>query len=133
MAKNENKAEFRPISEAPEGWVGISEATNALGVKHAQYTRRLVLEGRLDTPDPCERFQGKGYSKWLISPASIAAYKAKAGQRSGLRRYTLRAEADQEQTIRDALNKALGQENFTLEFSYQPKAEAEAEAEEAAE
>jgi len=128
------KQEFTPIEKAPEGWMGIAEATKVLEVKHAQYTRRLLLEGKLDAaegeegPNP-ERFQGKGYTKWLIPPEAIARYRARAATRSGLRRYTLRAEKEAEKAIRAALD-ASGVE-YTLEFSYQPKKEEE-EAEETA-
>jgi hypothetical protein len=122
-----SEAKFRPIAEAPEGWQGINEATKTLGFKHSQYTRRLILEGKLDDPEPAERFQGKGYTKWMVSPKSLASYLEKVGVRGGSRRFTLKTDLENEEKVRAALD-ASGVE-YTLELSYKGKAKESAEAE----
>ena len=98
-------------------FVGITGATKLLGFAHAQYTRRLVIEGKLEAI----KVQLPHYSKWFISRAGIKGYLSGARRTTSHRRYILKMDLDQEQKVRDAL-KAAGVE-FDLELAYKGKDE----------
>jgi len=96
-------------------FAGIKDSRPLLGVAHDLYVRQLLHAGRIEGV----KVQLKGYTKWFIDPVSIEYYTANKARRSGLRRYLLRANSTDEETIRHALN-MLGIE-YTLEISYKKK------------
>jgi len=98
---------------------GIREATEYLGFKHSQYTRRLVVEGRLDKPVPAEKRNLGHYSKWFIAKESLDYYLSKNRVRGGLRRFILRVDLENIEAIEEALRKT-GIE-YTLELAYKGK------------
>ena len=100
-------------------YLSIIEATKYLRIKHDQYTRRLLHEGKFDTPLVAEKRDMGHYSKWFIAKVSLDYYQEHKRIRSGQRRFLLRADLDQESKIRKALDKL--QIDYTLELSYQKK------------
>lgn len=95
-------------------YVGISRATELLGFKYSQYTRRLVLEGKLTAI----KVKYDHYNKWMISLDSIDEYMANSRRTNQLRRYIFKIDQDQEDAVRTALNE-LGIQ-YELELSYKP-------------
>ena len=102
--------------EVDANYVSINDATKLLTFKHAQYTRRLVLEGKLNAI----KVQYAHYAKWEILVESINVYNSRTRRSSsGKRRYILRTSVENEKKIREALT-AL-EIPFELELSYQKK------------
>jgi len=101
------------MSERKE--VDLKEATVLLGFKYEQYTRRLVLEDKLEA----RKVAFRGYSKWMVSIDSIDEYNEKIRVRHDNRRYVLRVNPKHEEAIREALD-VLDIE-YTLEFAYTKK------------
>ena len=96
-------------------FVSINEATQLLNFKHAQYTRRLLLEGKLEGV----KLAHKGYAKWYITLDSIEFYNAHTSRDTSMRRYILRIDASNENAVLVALG-ALNIE-FKLELAYKSK------------
>lgn len=109
------------IVQEDVAYLDIPEATRLLGVRYPQYTRRLLLAGRLDIPHPAVSVPVAGFSKWYISVESVQHYLQNRGSygRGGTRRYILHAERRDEPSIRRALDD-LGVK-YTLEFAYKSK------------
>ena len=133
---SKDKTEYQPVPEstvaaviakdsrkpkAPEGFVDIKEATELLGFKHTQYTRRLLAEGDPETGTGLwgKKVQYKGFSKWWIDLKSIEAYQETHRREMMGRRFVLNTALENEERIRAALD-ALDIE-FKLELSYKSK------------
>ena len=102
--------------EVDTNYVSINDATKLLNFKYAQYTRRLVLEGKLNAI----KVQHPHYAKWYILVKSINEYTTnKRRNVNGSRRFILRTKIENESLVRAAL-KALKIE-FEFELSYQKK------------
>jgi hypothetical protein len=99
-------------SDLKKGFVGITEATKLLGIAHAQYVRRLVVGGRLDSL----KVQLDSTAKWFISRESIADYMKVNRRTSTDRRYILRTAIENEDAIRKALDGA--GVTYQLELNY---------------
>jgi hypothetical protein len=109
---------FTSMTEADlKAYVSINVATTMLGLAYAQYVRRLVLEGKL----VAVKIQEQNYQKWYVSRVSIEKYLTGNRRTSGLRRYILKVDEENETKVREALT-ALGVE-FTLELNYTRKTE----------
>lgn len=105
-----------------EPFLGIREATSILGVKYPQYTRRLLLEGKLDSPIPSIKVAYKGFSKHYISLKSLRFYLSnKRRTREGGRRFLLYISLEDKAKVVEAL-KASGV-SFKLELAYKAKGE----------
>lgn len=93
-------------------FVPIKEAVAVLGCSHPLYISQLLKAGKIEGI----KLQLPGKAKWFVSVASIEYYNANKNTRSGMRRYMLRAAADD----KDAIEKALKDAGitFTLEFNY---------------
>ena len=87
-----------------------------MGLKHEQYTRRLVLEDKLEG---CEKRDMGHYFKWFIPVASIEAYKARTATRAGTRRFILKMAPELESKVREALDQL--DIDYSLELAYQGK------------
>ena len=99
-------------SDLKKGFVGITQATKLLGIAHAQYVRRLVVGGRLDSL----KVQLDSTAKWFISRESIAEYMKTNRRTSTDRRYILRTAIENEGAIRKALDAA--GVTYQLELNY---------------
>ena len=117
MAKSKVKVSRKP--EGPEGFVSIKEATVLLGFKYDQYTRRLLLEDKLEGL----KKQYKGFSKWWISLSSIETYKSTSRRVEAGRRFILKIDLDKEDAVRAAIAQICGADGFSLSLSYKPKTE----------
>jgi hypothetical protein len=100
--------------EQLQNYVGISRATQLLEFKYSQYTRRLVLEGKLEAV----KVKYGHYNKWMISLDAIDEYMSAHRRTNQLRRYIFKIDQDNEEAVREALDE-LGIE-FELELSYKP-------------
>ena len=109
----DDEREFIDPSEVDENFVGINDATRLLNFRHAQYTRRLVLQGKLGAL----KLQYPHYTKWMIDLRSIAAYEVSTRRTSNLRRYIVRFDRSNEAKVREALESL--DIAFELELSYQ--------------
>lgn len=103
--------------ELAKSYVDLKSATQELNFKFDMYTRRLLLEGKLIGV----KIQRKGFSKWYVERASIEAYASKA--RSGMRRYILRIDSENEEQVREALSKL--KIEYQLELNYKGKSNSE--------
>lgn len=110
-------------------FLSIKEATRFLGFKHQQYTRRLLLEGKLDGkvetvkgeevyPLKAIRVKEKNFSKWYIAIPALVAYQAARQVRSAGRRYILRIDTSDLEKVNALLTK--GKISYTLEPAYKP-------------
>jgi len=102
-------------SDIDANYLSINDATKALNFRHAQYTRRLVHEGKL----VALKVQYEHYPKWMISIGSILEYNSNTRRSNGLRRFILKFDLQNEEKVRAALE-AL-EIPFDLELSYQKK------------
>lgn len=93
-------------------YVGLSKATKLLGFKYSQYTRRLVLEGKLGAIKVKEAH----YEKWYVALSSIDDYMEDTRRVNQLRRYIFKIDLENESKVREALDE-LGIE-YDLELSY---------------
>lgn len=121
-------------------YLSIKEATRFLGFKHQQYTRRLLLEGKLDGqveqvegkedtyPQKAIRVKEKSFSKWYIAIPALVAYQAARQVRSAGRRYILRIDSADLDKVNSLLTK--GKVEYTLEPAYKPGKGKKAKAEE---
>lgn len=109
--------------EAPEGYVDIPKATEMLGFKHQQYTRRLLLEGNPEEGTGLwgRKAQYKGFSKWWIALDSIKQYLEAHRREAKGRRFILNTALENEKAIRAAID-ALKVE-YTLALAYKPKSD----------
>lgn len=82
-------------------YIGLAKGSSLLGFAYPQYTRRLVLTGKLRAI----KIVVKGSLKWFIELKSIDNYKEKVARSNRLRNYTLRIRKDFESTVRKALDK----------------------------
>ena len=96
-------------------YLSIRDAKKQLGVGYEVYTRRLLLEQKLEGV----KVDHGHYVKWHISRDSIASYMVNNRRTSQARRYILRMEKEHEAAVREALDKA-GIE-YELELSYKGK------------
>lgn len=102
--------------EVDTNYVSINDATKLLNFKYAQYTRRLVLEGKLNAI----KVQYAHYAKWMILIKSINEYTTnKRRNVNGSRRFILRTAIENQTKVQEALED-LGIV-FELELSYQKK------------
>ena len=97
-------------------FTSISDSTSILGFKYSQYTRRLLLEGKLDKPYLPLKVKEENFSKWYISIESLMEYLKGRVVRDGSRRFILKANLEDKEKIEKAL-KGIGVE-FTLELAY---------------
>ena len=97
-------------------YLSLRESTRFLGFKHGQYTRRLLKEGKFDSPHRAIRVKEKNFSKWYISIPSLAAYQASRVVRESGRRYILRITQDDQVRVEEALTAA--KITYTLELAY---------------
>lgn len=95
-----------------EGYSDIPLATRTIGIAYPQYTRRLLLEGKLFGI----KVDTKGGSKWFIDNGSIEAYKYATSGEGKVRNYTLKIAKVDEDKVRKLLDKA-GVE-YSLEIAY---------------
>lgn len=95
-------------------YCSINDATIRMNIKHAQYTRRLVHEGKLDAI----LVQMKHYQKWFILIASINE-RVKFSRKLDSRRFLLRIREDDEAVVREAIDKL--KIEFSLELQFQKK------------
>ena len=98
-----------------ENYLSINDSTRMLNFKHSQYTRRLVLEGKLRAL----KIRYSHYSKWEIEVKSIIEYNSNVRRSKGLRRFILRFDLKNESRVREVLE-SLNIE-YELELSYQKK------------
>ena len=106
----------REIKGKKVPYISIKDSTNVLGYKHSQYTRRLLLEGKLDTPlTPIKVEEGK-FKKWFIPIPSLYFYLENKVVRSSKRRFILKLDLEDKDKVEEAL-KASGVE-YTLELAY---------------
>ena len=102
--------------EVDTNYVSINDATKLLNFKYAQYTRRLVLEGKLNAI----KVQYAHYAKWMILRKSIAEYTTnKRRNVNGARRFILRTAIENQSAVQEALEKL--DIVFELELSYVKK------------
>ena len=107
--------------EEPILYLGIRESTRVLGFKHSQYTRRLLLEGKLDLPLEPRKVSYKSFNKWYIPLPSLLHYMENSRRtRGGERKYSFYFEREREDEVRAALDDLLG-EDYKLELAYTPK------------
>ena len=97
-------------------FTSISDSTVILGFKYSQYTRRLLLEGKLDKPYLPLKVKEENFSKWYISIESLMEYLKGRVVRDGSRRFILKANLEDRGKIEKAL-KGIGVD-FTLELAY---------------
>jgi hypothetical protein len=107
------EAEEVTETELKDNYCSISKATKQLGFKYSQYTRRLLLQGKLAGIKVAEQH----YQKWYINNDSIDRYMNNHRRTEQLRRFILRADLEQQAAIRSALDE-LGIE-YELELAYQ--------------
>ena len=99
--------------EVDTNYVSINDATKLLNFKYAQYTRRLVLEGKLNAI----KVQYAHYAKWMILRKSIENYTTnKRRNVNGARRFILRTAIENQSKVQEALEKL--DIVFELELSY---------------
>jgi hypothetical protein len=104
------------IDDVKERFLSIIEGTKRIGMKHPQYVRRLLVEGKLEGIKIVER----GRYKWYITKTSIDRYKKAHNKINQKRRYILRIKADDEEKVRHNLN--LLAIDYELELAYKSKA-----------
>ena len=97
-------------------FTSISDSTLILGFKYSQYTRRLLLEGKLDKPYLPLKVKEENFSKWYISIESLMEYLKGRVVRDGTRRFILKANLEDKGKIEEAL-KGAGVK-YTLELAY---------------
>ena len=107
--------------EVPEGFADIKEATELLGFKHPQYTRRLLAQGDPEKGTGLwgKKQQYKGFSKWWISKKAIEAYLQTHRREARGRRFILNTALENEAAIRKALDGL--KIEYRLELAYTPK------------
>ncbi len=98
-----------------ENYLSINDSTRMLNFKHSQYTRRLVLEGKLRAL----KIRYSHYSKWEIEVKSIIEYNSNVRRSKGLRRFILRFDLKNESRVREVLESL--NIKYELELSYQKK------------
>jgi len=90
----------------------ISKSTKKLGFKYSQYTRRLLLQGKLGGIKVKEQH----YEKWYISNESIENYMNEHRRTQQLRRFVLKMDLENRDKVEQVLDE-LGIE-YELELSY---------------
>lgn len=103
------------LDDVRENWFSINSATKELGFKYSQYTRRLLLEGKLEGV----KVKESHYNKWYIDPRSIETYMESNRRTNDQRRYLFYIDQDEEDLVRETLNE-LGID-YKLELSYKGK------------
>lgn len=121
------------IIPAPyDTWLNLNDAAKAMGYKHAQYVRRLLIEKKFGTyGEDYVKMDMGSYKQWLVNPESCEGFRD--GRASGsstfgqhaIRRYLVRfatAEVTEEQVLA-ALKAGLGdpgtkgEDDFRWEFA----------------
>ena len=95
-----------------ESFTDIPGGTRAIGIAYPQYTRRLLLEGRISGI----KVATKGGSKWFLDLGSIEAYKYDTRGGGKVRNYTLKIAKDSEAKVRKALDKLGIEYDLTIAF-----------------
>jgi hypothetical protein len=98
-----------------KGYSDIPRATRTIGIAYPQYTRRLLLEGKLFGI----KVATKGGSKWFIDNGSIEAYKYATSGAGKVRNYTLKIAKADEKAVRKLLtDSGLG---YSLTIAFKTK------------
>lgn len=110
------KESYIGLKEGDTLYTSIKDSTSILGFKYSQYTRRLLLEGKLDSPTPSIKVKEGSFSKWYIAIPSLVNYLSNRVERDSTRRFILRVDLGEEARVREALTKA--KIPFSLELAY---------------
>jgi hypothetical protein len=103
------------MGDVQERFVTLEIAKKRLELAHLTYARRLVKESKLEGI----KVKVPGGSRWLVTLESISSYKKRKVRNRALRNFIIRFPGEQEEVVRDALDKA--GVTYTLELAYVSK------------
>ncbi len=124
LAKSLDKDDGLPrltMQDVEERFVTLEIAKRRLELAHLTYARRLVKENKLEGI----KVKVPGGTRWLVTTESISSYKKRRVRSRELRNFILRIPPEQEEVVRDLMDKA--GVSYTLEVAYvgKPKAKTE--------
>lgn len=103
------------VADIRSKFVSIKGAHLTLGYGYEEYTRALLLQGKIEGV----KIQLKGYRKWFISKESIGYYLEHSARKGKPSRYILRIDKSTEGQVREALDSL--NISYELEIAYRGK------------